>query len=284
MKLKDYLERLVIEEYSKLIVKILVGSSIFSAIVIAVYIILLIHNQQLFSVPHFIQILVGCISIPTFLITAVQISNYLYHAKYQVKNEQNAKSIGIAKQYAQNIIAETSFVHNVLVETIDETDYRVLRNNVPEYFTLPSFEKQTVPIRVTEIFKNAFSVISVETIEKNVFLSNIFKSDDLIDTGEKSSRLKREYNRRFRGTILNTLNMLEWFAMEINNNVADGEVLYDALHHTFLQFVEEVYPIICIRNQKTQETLYKNVIILYKKWNNKYIEEERKVAQILNRQ
>lgn len=86
-------------------------------------------------------------------------------------------------------------------------------------------------------------------------------------------------NIRFKSFLFDTLNVLESFAMSVNQNVSDSEMLFSSLHQTFLKFVRFVYPFICYQNKEC-EVFYPNIIQLYHSWTKKK-ESDNKLMQEL---
>lgn len=82
-------------------------------------------------------------------------------------------------------------------------------------------------------------------------------------------------NIRFKSILFDTLNTLECFAMSVNQNVSDSEMLYASLHQTYLKFVKYVYPFLCEQNND-EEKFYPNIINLYYSWEQKEFNEEQK--------
>lgn len=269
MKNKNLLDRIVElitqKQRKAIFLTLLFGAILFIALIIC-YIILIYFKIAKFEVETLAQLIATGICVPTFVTSVIQISNYLYHSKYEIKLNKKASSVKIAEQYANQIICETSFVHNVLLETLGDKELKLLRSKIPDHFNATAYEKLGLSEDVENIFRNGKTGVTAEVIRKNCFISKIFCGDFADFQHIKDDELDKEFTRRFRGNILFTLNLIEWFSIEINENIAEEEVLYNPIHHTFLQFIEEIYPIICLHNNKTEESLYVNTIKLYRRW------------------
>lgn len=246
---------------------------------LTMYGILIYTRHQNFEVRDVVQILAACVSVPTFLITIVQISNYLYHSKLQVTLKRKSDSIEIARLYAESIIFDINFVIRVLDNTLSENQIRQLRAHVPDVFTKDVYNRAAIEPDIEAVFSNEEHVIKVSDIVASSFMSKSwceryasFNNADIKIEGTDEIDVNKEYNRRFRCLILQTLNELEWFAMEINEDVAESELLFGPLSYTYLQFVEEVYPMICLRNTGSHERYYGNVVRLYRSWSAKRME------------
>lgn len=100
----------------------------------------------------------------------------------------------------------------------------------------------------------------------------LLKKIEGIDLEEKN--LNQLCNIRFRVILCDTMNTLEYFAMTVNQNVAESEMLYDSIHQTFLFFVKLVYPFICEQNID-EELYYPNIIKLYKTWVSKKAKNDK---------
>lgn len=66
--------------------------------------------------------------------------------------------------------------------------------------------------------------------------------------------------------IISILNQLEWFAMNLNSNIANEEIIYQSLHQTFITFIATFYYFICSFNNAGYNKYYTNIIELYNLW------------------
>jgi len=67
--------------------------------------------------------------------------------------------------------------------------------------------------------------------------------------------------------VMGLLNDLEWFCMNINSRVADGTVIYQSLHSTFLSTIQTMYFFISFINVNgPADKYYTNIMKLYNKW------------------
>lgn len=81
----------------------------------------------------------------------------------------------------------------------------------------------------------------------------------------------------FHSNVSTLLNKLESFALHLNSNLADEEILYPSLHQTYLKVIKYLYPHICYLNSRnTADKYFTNIIELYNKWRDRYIEELNK--------
>lgn len=269
----DHGVELVTQKQRILIWNIILAGVLFCAVTLVVYFVMAYERKSFIEIKDIVQILAACISISTFLITIVQISNYLHQAKIQVAIKRKSDSIEVAKEYANTIIFEMSFVDRVIQSTLSNEEFSNLILNVPYSFNNEHYRRTELPDKVKKMFENDGDEIQINDIEKHAFISKVWKDrfgdfDNLKTTQSKDNgiNLKLEYNRRFRGVILHVLNQLEWFAMEINQDVAENELLYNPLAGTYMHFIGEVYPIFYSRNEEITDHLYHSVIVLYRNW------------------
>lgn len=83
------------------------------------------------------------------------------------------------------------------------------------------------------------------------------------------------YNGKFLEIITDTLNKLEYFAMSFNTKIADEDVVYQSLHQSFLKMINMMYFYIAFQNVDGKDKYYTNIIELYNKWRDRYIEASR---------
>lgn len=276
-KIKKKIIDLVIYNQTSLIINIIIISSICLIVLIGVDITLTIVNKKAFNLIELLQVISYGIGIPTFAITAIQISNYLYHAKYEIKFKRKIQAVELSQFYASKIVREVGFVTNVLKSYLTTDEYQSLVSQVPTNFNVETYKKLNIKAKIDNIFERNETPIDPAHIKPVLFLSDIFRNENYDFKDIKEEELPKEYHRRFRGTILSILNSLEWFAMEINEGLADEDTLFVPLHKSYLEIIEEVYPIICKSNIHIHEEMYTNVLKLYRLWKQKKDENENRL-------
>ncbi|NFL34483.1 hypothetical protein FDB64_05235 [Clostridium botulinum] len=80
------------------------------------------------------------------------------------------------------------------------------------------------------------------------------------------------YNDEFDTITRDTFNKLEYFCMYFNSGVADEETVYQSLHQSFLDMIKVIYFHIAVRNKTGKDKYYTNIIKLYNKWSDRYLD------------
>lgn len=113
--------------------------------------------------------------------------------------------------------------------------------------------------------------------EKQILNSHDYSNSiyqDVLEKWKNISYYKTMLIGYFHANVSTLLNKLEAFALHLNTNLADEEILYPSLHQTYLKIVKYLYPHICCLNSKnTADKYYTNIIELYNKWRDRYINE-----------
>lgn len=104
----------------------------------------------------------------------------------------------------------------------------------------------------------------------------------VISDAEKEMLLKQLWFE-YAVIVSNTLNSLEYFAMNFISGVADDEVVFQSLHQTYLNLVQLLYYNISLKNTHEKDKYYTNVIDLYKRWREKDKENERKINAAISK-
>ncbi|MBQ2848204.1 MAG: hypothetical protein IJE74_08100 [Clostridia bacterium] len=232
------------------------------------------------------------IAICSCILLLVQVFFYVRDSR---RNEHRARkefALGLANNYANDLLIDMAFIQNVLAKHYNEQTPQelsdILSNQSFENFTLTALkELDKLESYSNKIFKQA---IKIDIIKEFSLIYNVIGSDELEKLEENSkenfkktkdgafcskNKLENEINqaatRKFKCFVSCTMNKLEYFAMSVNQNIAEGDMLYISLHQTFIRFVNYVYPFICTTNTEF-ELFYTNIISLYKKW----CEEDKK--------
>lgn len=82
--------------------------------------------------------------------------------------------------------------------------------------------------------------------------------------------------------VSDTLNNLEYFALNFNRKLANEDAIYQSIHQSYIQFVELLCIDICNANLEPNDDLkyYTNVIKLYNLWKEKSESRSRKIEQL----
>lgn len=246
----------------------------FMVIIIAAFFILFI--QKKFALPEVLSMTADSIAIISCLFVVLQLIAFVNDSRLHENRARKEAGLEIAKGYAKDLLTQISFTKNVLryeCETIftDFDFFNFILSNEFDSFVKSDLQDDKRLQKYSKIFENGSKEIHTDKIFEYANRYGIlsFNKDD-------SPELT---NIKFRIILVDTANLLECYAMSINQNVSDSDMLFNSLHQTYLGFVNIIYPYICISNE-TEEIFYPNVIKLYKNWNNKKKENMKMNANI----
>lgn len=209
------------------------------------------------------------------LIQLIAFVNDSRHKEFRSKKEA---ALNLAKEYAENLISYMTFIQIVLCINYNESSPKELYEKIDKIeiagFRLEDLNKKSEYETYKDVFINEKNSVNSAIIINQSITSGIplIKKIEGIDLEEKN--LNQLCNIRFRVILCDTMNTLEYFAMAVNQNVAESEMLYDSIHQTFLFFVKLVYPFICEQNID-EELYYPNIIKLYKTWVSKKAKNDK---------
>lgn len=228
------------------------------------------------------------VAIASCILALIQIIAFVKDSRLHELRAKKERALDLAKEYAESILCEITFIENVLNKHCgkDGTKLEELvmgiriigftNNNLKDKENLKDYAK---------LFENGQYLIDpdiiIEQAERFPMTSNFFSVNEIKELEkiekigeEDADKMKRTTNLKFRVILCNTMNILEYFAMSVNQNVAESEMIFVSLHQTYLKFVHYMYPYICIAN-KDGESYYTNVIKLYKNWKDKRDENDK---------
>lgn len=166
------------------------------------------------------------------------------------------------------MLSRVSFIQAVLSLSYD-SDPTALQEAVCKVkitgFSKANLQQNTIYSKYTELFNDdAKDNLNLNHILNQAVVNRIPGFLDINTLGDSDIK-KHLANARFKIYLFDTLNVLECFAMSVNQNVSDSEMLYSSLHQTFIKFVHFVYPFICCQNEG-ENWFYPNIIQLYQTW------------------
>lgn len=251
--------------------KLNIATIIVAVISILIYIIgFLILKSKNYEFPNLLSMSADYITLCSCIIVLIQLIAYVKDSRHNEARSRKESALDLAKEYAKDILGDMTFIENVLSIHYNPKNAAELRNLIMEIpisrFTKNEIEKIDKLKRYSKIFENGNYEINYNTIIEQAIIHqkyDEFNLDVLEDPDKKSIA-----NVRFRTTICNTLNTLEYFAMSVNQNVAESEMLFVSLHQTFIKFIYFMYPYIC-KSNIDEELYYTNIIELYRKWNDR---------------
>lgn len=128
------------------------------------------------------------------------------------------------------------------------------------FFQIYSWDNQ----KIEEKFKNEEGEID-PNIKVNI---GIDRNLDIFTITMLKNYYVKKILQQYDKDALNLLNKLEQFAMYLNNNIADEEVIYQSIHQTYIKTVVSMYFDIANMNDHTKNDKYfTNIITLYNTWN-----------------
>lgn len=249
--------------------KINLLTTVIAIIQIIIFIIGYNHIKADYKIDEILSIAANYVAICSSIIVLIQLIAFVHDSRHKEFRCRKESALSLAKEYAEEILPRITYINNVLSLHYDKTNKdrlqgELLENELPE-FTLETLSREFEPRGYASL------IIYSQTIELDVLSEplTLSKFIDLLDVKDKplDEQEKIAY-QRFRFLVSNTLNTLEYFAMSVNQNVAESEMLFISLHQTYLKFVYYTYPFICMSNFD-DETYYTNIIELFNSWKEK---------------
>lgn len=249
-------------------------------IVYIVGIVILLCNK--YSVKNILSLSADYVTVVSCILVLMQLIAFVKDSRRNEFRSRKEAAYKIAREYAEDVLANMGFIQSVLAVSYDEKNpkklFDLLENVRIDSFLYSNAKSNASYTEYISKFQSEdYDDIKYDTI---MIFSVSYKIPGFMDIDliKKEDSKKHMANIRFKSMIFSTLNTLECFAMSVNQNVSDSEMLYSSLHQTFLKFVRFVYPFICQQNIE-DETFYPNIIKLFYAWNQYEIEEnERKDA------
>lgn len=220
------------------------------------------------------------------LFIAYQAMLYVRDFKLRNKRARIEKAIDLAKIYADDILDNISLINivystlkiNTLIERVRPENMKSFDlQEMRELFTKDDITKINKSMNGEEFLKAyllANDMCSSKLASKDIFnMSEVAATNDTPMIGKKSleifiTRAKIDFNI----TISNTLNKLEYFAMYLIYEIGDEETLYQSLQQSYRSIVKLLYITISSNNKDGKDKYYTNVIDLFNKWNDRYLD------------
>lgn len=249
------------------------ATKIFSIICIIIYIFaLVIFIKRKYSISSILSMSADYTTIVTFVLVAIQVIAFVKDSRLKEFRSRKEYALCLAKEYANNLLKNMTYINTVFSEYYykqlneDERIESYLENLNIDSFDTSFFENNKKLIPYEKHFINNSKDIAVDTIIKNASIHEISDITS-ISNFKESDEYKDIANRRFISFYCTTMNELEYFAMSVNQNVAESDMLFDSLHQTYIKHIKYMYPYICALNtEKGEYDFYSNVIKLYDNW------------------
>lgn len=256
----------------------------FATIFFIVYVIgftVLLHSK--YSIKNILSLSADYVTIVSCILVLIQLIAFVKDSRRNEFRSRKEAAYKIAREYADDVLSNMGFIQSVLSVTFNQQDptklEKILQSaNIESFLSSDSKANSAYSDYVNIFLNEKDDNINYDTI--NTF-SIVYKIPGFMDIAmiNEDSAKKHLANIRFESMLFDTLNTLECFAMSVNQNVSDSEMLYASVHQTFLKFVKYVYPFICKQNID-EERFYPNIIKLYYSWNKKELDEEKKKVDL----
>lgn len=208
------------------------------------------------------------IAICSWLLLLIQIISFVKDSRRKEHRARKERAFELAKLYANELLIDITYIENVLSKHYNKSNpyelYNSIKNVQLDEFTLSGISAKKEYKKYRCMIKDTQNHIDLDLLfEESMVFNNIMNMEDIKDISKKNQ--KAIANKRFRTFVLETMNKLEYFSMAVNQNIAEGDMLYSSLHQSYLKFIYFVYPHICEAN-KDYEILFTNIIELYRNW------------------
>ena len=204
------------------------------------------------------------VAILSCIIVLVQLVAFFSDSRHKEYRCRKEVALDIAKQYAETSMSNMSFIQNVLSIYYDKNNVLLLEKIIAkeeihsDKFIKSSLEKHVSFDEYSKVFLPGSNEIPLEIIAtQSMIYSDILNLECILHLPEDTQ--KTMANLKFKVLVYDTMNTIEYFAMAVNQNVAESEMLFSSLHQTFIKFIQYMYPVICMYNIES-ERYYKNTI------------------------
>lgn len=199
----------------------------------------------------------------------------------QHDKQEKLKAIELAELYANNVMKNIEFLTYIFNRIDIENDIKNIKYADLREFDIIELEgmfgeeeANKIIKKITKVNPNIIKTAllhqnPIEYSEMNIIKMNNESISEVAATID-DSRYEKAYQLR----IMETLNTLEYFSMYFNNYVANEEIVYQSLHQSFLSTIKVLYFLISSTNKKGKDKYYTNIIKLYNKWADRYLERE----------
>lgn len=265
---------------------------ILSIVVVMIFVATLVLKNYYEDVPTInICLITTQIVSALFVIAGVIIAVWQYYIDSRSRQSNMEKdkiqyAISLSQYYKDNILSKYAALNYVYeksgfnrigkVKDINEnSQFNV--NELNLLFTQEEREEiKNIPKKTT--FINA--VLEANTIyDLKLNINQVKHCDENDGNGKKISLLVEPLIESFISRyVSDTLNNMEYFAMNFTHKVADESVVFQSLNHTFIDLTEMMYyHIASINGTEDGKYYYTNLSELYKIWKRKAKEQNRKM-------
>lgn len=245
----------------------------------------------------------------SLIFVAIQTRTLRKTYEYNCDWQEKEKAAELAQMYKNDILPSVSYIGAVLKETgimdllsningdniefFNQTElFRLTNRNISERIdrVQNDFKNISVLFFSRQIFRQRCNRkahnINPALIKKWIEAENKVKDADgkeiVISDDDKKALLDSLWFE-YTSVVSDTLNDLEYFAMNFISGVADDSVVFQSLHQTYITLVQLLYYDIAIQNEHEKDKFYTNIIALYKKWREIDSENEKKVNDAIEK-
>lgn len=211
-----------------------------------------------------------------------------YTSDWQEKN----KAVELAAYYEREILPRIDFLTVVFKRVgVVEALRRIKVSEIKEFTQQELFDLTGPKIseEVTALMQDEKNAQMILDTMKTYFLVKPAAYADFTQLffseaeAKKASSLSPLVSSKVTEYISTTLNKLEQFAMCFTTGVADGDVVYQSLHQTYLSCIRAVYFYIANTNTHPKDKYFTNAIELYCEWMKKDAENMKNMERAVAR-
>lgn len=231
-----------------------------------------------------IQMLTWFFNTPTPIITILSLTIAFYTYKYQRKWNKRKHTQELTEWYAKYAIPKFRYLNCIL----NEIGYMEVVQKFSKYEDFDSkelLENLNKASSSIEEIQNLFSKITADVLDKAYSQSG---ASDYI--AKCNANLKNicvigsgiDY-KMFKKFVIDLLNEIELWALQLNYCIYDEKMIYPILHQTYLRNLKHLYFFISIENLQDYDQFYIYTIWLYNLWNKRVDSEKIKLKKIFKK-
>lgn len=232
-----------------------------------------------FHIHTYIEMISGVVTFVSIIFLCLQVLLFIKDYQYRNLRLQKEYALELANKYANDLLKSISFLFSVIKSCLGEDKTNELRNNSTDKLRMFTKEEseQIIPQETLKFYSTSTTSLTIDLITNSFPLyPEIYDNFRIVEKKIPTDSEKDCYINFYFGIMDDTLNKLEAFAMALNENVAEEQLLYPSLHQTFLKAVKLFYPRLVQRNHSRNHKYYTNIIKLFNLWENRSNLENQK--------
>lgn len=201
---------------------------------------------------------------------------------YEKEKYKVTRAIDLSGYYKDNILTNGSvliylfksvgiysILDNIKLEKMHEFDINELEENL----------SQIEIKRIEKLINSKELLQELGNISLSCDIEGDFKREviEYVD-GEEVTNVEfnlNELDKCFRNMVSDTLNNMEYFAMNFVHKIADESVIYQSLHQSYIELCKVLYYIISSRNKNGEEKYFTKVTDLYIIWKDRLLSQRK---------